>query len=1196
MLSSLGKIFKRSRAAMVVPEREKLVMRVLEPRVLLDAAALETATDMAGQVVHAELADLVDLPSDSDELPTQGQIYEEQRLDRDVVFIDGNVEDIGAIISELDPEVEIHVLDLDSDGVEQMASILDGRTDLAAIHIFSHGGEGFLNLGSAVLTGDTVTGSHVDALSRIGAALGPDGDILIYGCEFGAGNEGRAVAEQLALVTGADIAASDDLTGAEDLGGDWDLEVEVGELESEAYTFDGFKGVLGAFELGTVDAPTVTYVNPFVPSSAPAFGTVGEAGTVAIWTNAGTVDTPGGLVSVDVVATVVSVSNSSEIFVGFGTRDVDEGDLDDPTLDDFRVYVHNTSALAGGHNTGNTGSAIITWQIFESGTGQTVVADIGEVSLTTADIDGVGPGPNTTRETLSASLADLSSYTVQAGTNLDVTNDGSFIRATGTADQDNELTSWVQYSWNSINQLTMEYEVRTPYAYYNHDGDGDLVFTNPTTSAATDIDLDADDSSGATGSSYQTTYYYSGAVGGPVSIADGDITVSNDQNQSTSATITMATSYSGDLLNVDSGILASLGITATITGTPGSGPLIVQLDGAAAPIDYQTAIQAITYSNTISGFNLTPRTIGVQVFDGAFSSGTAVTTIGFSGTLNQPTAVADLYITNEDTTLTVGSPNRLIDNDLEPQSQTVTVTVATDSSGAAIVINPVGAPSPTTNLLPSGAVLTLYDDGSFDYIPAPNASGVDYFNYTIQDPDGFTSSSYASINIQGVADSVAPGGGIESAASDEDQNTGVVDFSAIVTPDTDGSEVLTYGATNIPTGFTITDGANTVTVTSLSQTVSLSGWDLTNIFLTRPGTDDHSDLDIVIQAVVTVVEGNGSILTSNADVRFNVAAVADAPNLSLSGSAGGAMDIPTGLGSLISASLVDTDGSETITSYTVSNWPAGFQLLQNGTPLSPAAGPHTILAVDLPNLSVQTTTGYIGTFTLDVLATVQETAPQDDVSVLSANSVLGTLSITIDNIDEPVTAANDLASGISGSAININPLNNDLVPDGGAVITLIDGQSPTVGVPITLSSGNGTVTLNGDGTITFQSTNTFVGSEVISYTVADSDGDTDTATITVDVTVGWILTGSSTVAEGSAGSYTLALSGSLPYGQVASVDISLSNIDTSGADYNDLATAISAAIVGRPEFAFDGTTLTYTNFENTTGGFVDISGSGTGLE
>ncbi|MEL6785619.1 MAG: DUF4347 domain-containing protein, partial [Pseudomonadota bacterium] len=172
MLSAFGKIFKSKKQQVSAPQADKPLMRALEPRVLLDAAAIETARDMAASATHAELADAhmaAQADNISDDMPTEGHVPARD-LSRDVVFIDGNVTDIGALLSELDPDVEVHILDLQSDGVEQIADLLDGRSDIAAVHIFSHGGQGFLNLGSSQLSSDTISTSHVEARTRIGAS------------------------------------------------------------------------------------------------------------------------------------------------------------------------------------------------------------------------------------------------------------------------------------------------------------------------------------------------------------------------------------------------------------------------------------------------------------------------------------------------------------------------------------------------------------------------------------------------------------------------------------------------------------------------------------------------------------------------------------------------------------------------------------------------------------------------------------------------------------------------------------------------------------------------------------------------------------------------------------------------------------------------------------------------------------------
>ena len=1153
-------------------------MRVLEPRILLDAAGAETEQNMSEQAGHVELANAAGKDAaptgdsgDSDDASETEGAQARRDLSRDVVFIDGGVDNIGQLLGEIDPDVEVHILDLQSDGVEQIADILDGRQDLLAVHIFSHGGEGVLNLGSDQLSSQTITTTHVEALNQIGSALGDDGDILIYGCDFGSGSLGSLAAQQLSQATGADIAASDDLTGAEDLGGDWDLEVSSGLIEAKAFQATGYKGVLGAFELGTVDAPTVTYVNEIVPATAPGFGSVGEAGTVAIWSNAGTVETESGPVQVDVRATVVSVSDANNIFVGFGTRDDDDGDADNPLLDDFRVYVYNDTAVAGGSNSGTIGSATIVWEIFENGTNQTVRADIGEVSLTTADIDGVGPGTVTTRETLAAALSDLSSYTVQAGTNLEVSNDGVNLRATGTADQNSEESSWVQYSWNSINQLTMIYETRTPYAYYNHDGDGDLVFTNPETAYATGIDLDLNDSSGASGSNYQTIYYSNATNGTPVAIADGDVTVSNAANRVTHATVTLTNAMSGDQLNVQTSILSSLGLTGVVdTSVPGV--ITATLSGNASAIDYQTAIQSITYENTNYGsIDVTPRSVDVQVFDGAFASGIANTAVTFGTIINQPTADRDLYVGQEDTALLVDAAGGLLANDTDPNSVSISIVSATDANGVVIPVNVTGAAAPVSHTLPSGAMVTLFDDGSFEYVPLADYSGVEYFDYTVRNVNGFIGQSYAAINIQGVADDAVLPVGLISGAADEGNQSATVDLTS-VQGDSDGSESLQYSLSQVPSGFVVTDGVESYTSTGLADIVDLEGWDLTTVSLIPPGSAADSDLDVTIQLIVDSTEPNGSTSSETGNVTFRFDAVADVPLLTLTnGSAGpGAM---MNLSPLISASVVDNDGSEEIASYQFSNIPPGATLFIGAVAQAQSGGIVTVSAADFAALRLQAPTG-LATYTMDVTAISAEVNAENEITTFSVPSTTETLTFTVDNVDDPVLARDDSYLVFSGQTTILNPLGNDDAPDGGPVITSVDGQTIAIGQTRSLTGGVGDVTLNADGTLTFSAASSFTGQASFSYEMEDVDGSTDSATVVLNAPT-WTITGDATAGEGASASYTIVLDAVPPMGTPVSVDIDAINVDTVSTDYGDLAAAVQVAADASPYFAFDGTTLTY---------------------
>ncbi|MEM9734576.1 MAG: DUF4347 domain-containing protein, partial [Pseudomonadota bacterium] len=1203
MLSAFGKIFKSKKKQVSAPQADKPLMRALEPRVLLDAAAMETARDAAASAAHAELADAhmaAQTENPSDDMPTEGHVPVRD-LSRDVVFIDGNVTDIGALLSELDPDVEVHILDLQSDGVEQIADLLDGRADIAAVHIFSHGGQGFLNLGSSQLSSDTITTSHVEALTRIGASLAEGGDILIYGCDFGAGETGRAVAAQLAAVTGADIAASDDLTGSAEKGGDWDLEVEAGQIETRAFAALGYGHTLDAFELGSNTEPVITLADTrtLTPTGLGTI-TAGGVGSTATWENAGIVTfDDGSTAAVDVRATVDSVSNSLT-GVGFGIR----SDGTD-NVDDFRVIIYNDNSPTADTNDNpevlDEGVVQITWEIFLAGTN--TKANFGEVGLTISDIDG-RDGLVATREALGAETGDLSSYTVQAGTNLIDSNTAGFIFVDGTQDQNDEESSWVRFNWNSVNELTMQYRTHTPQAFYHHDGDGDLVFTNPNTSFATGIDLDADDSSGASGSSYQTIYFSPPTgTGTPVEIADADIVVSNSGGRQTSATIVLTNALAGDVLEVNQPILNAIGLTST-TDTSVPGQITITLTGDASPVDYQTAIQTITYRSTVNGnaIDLTPRSIDVEVFDNSFSSGVANTAITFGTVVNQPTAIRDLYIADEDTMLSVATAAGVLANDSDPQNGALTLSAASTSAGTPITVNAVGAVSPVSTTLPSGGVLTLFDDGSFTYDPATDFSGVDYFNYTTMDTGGFTADSFASINVRGIADTPSVPSAPTATVSNEDVATNPINITSVQT-DGDGSETLVYTVTNIPVGLTLTDGTETFTATSPTDTVDVSAWNLTNIFVTRPGTDSHSDQDLILQLNVSSVEPNGSTATVVRDLIYNVAAVADAPNLvGTNGNTG--VDVPVPLAPLVSASLVDTDGSEEIVSYTLSNIPAGYQVLNNGVPLTITGGTTTFNATDLANITIATTAGFTGTYTFDVIATSEETNPQDDVAVATADSAVVTISVTTDTADDPVTAGDDTARTNPGTPVTLSVLNNDSVPDGGATITQINGAAVTVGTPVNLPSGNGTVVVNANGTITFTPTAIYTGGETFTYTVADGDGDTDTATATVTLNPRWTLTGDTTVAEGDVADYVLSLVGEMEAGQQASVSLSLTDIDTTVTDRSNLTSVLVELAASRTDLTFDGTTLTYTRPADTDyvtiydadgGNFNDISGTGTNL-
>jgi Ca2+-binding RTX toxin-like protein len=173
---------------------------------------------------------------------------------REVLVIDPAVagwEDIAAAAGQ----ARIVVLDVQQDGLVQIAAALATERDLAALHIVSHGGAGQIVLGNTAVTAGVL--AHYGAqLAAIGRSLAVAGDILLYGCEVGQGDAGAAFLEQLSDATGSDVAASTGLIGAAALGGHWRLEAHVGTILARPLAAPAFAGTL-AIVTGTVGNDTL---------------------------------------------------------------------------------------------------------------------------------------------------------------------------------------------------------------------------------------------------------------------------------------------------------------------------------------------------------------------------------------------------------------------------------------------------------------------------------------------------------------------------------------------------------------------------------------------------------------------------------------------------------------------------------------------------------------------------------------------------------------------------------------------------------------------------------------------------------------------------------------------------------------------------------------------------------------------------
>ena len=146
-----------------------------------------------------------------------------------LLFIDSAVKDYQSLVAEVRPETEVHVLDSSQDAIRQITQVLLGREGISSLHIVSHGESGKLGFGSSQLN-STDLPEYTQSLRSWGKSLTDDADILLYGCDIAQGEIGQSFIQQFAQLTGADIAASDDLTGSAALGGNWTLEVNTGDI------------------------------------------------------------------------------------------------------------------------------------------------------------------------------------------------------------------------------------------------------------------------------------------------------------------------------------------------------------------------------------------------------------------------------------------------------------------------------------------------------------------------------------------------------------------------------------------------------------------------------------------------------------------------------------------------------------------------------------------------------------------------------------------------------------------------------------------------------------------------------------------------------------------------------------------------------------------------------------------------------
>ena len=272
-----------------IPFARKPVFQELESRLLLSADLNPVAQETlfaTPALQGAEYRALVEPASEP--VVTSMQVAPIQRTN-EVVFVDMATSEYQALVDDMRDtaaaqgrNLEFVLIDADKDGVRKITDTLAQRSDLDAIHIVSHARDGAVQLGSTQLDVEVLF-QRSAAIKTWGKALVENGDILIYGCDLAGSQQGKSLVDALARLTRADVAASEDLTGSADQGGNWKLEFTTGNIEATAFaSAEALAGYGGLLALPLVDLNTPT---PFIASDNFATqGYTGGTGWTSGWT------------------------------------------------------------------------------------------------------------------------------------------------------------------------------------------------------------------------------------------------------------------------------------------------------------------------------------------------------------------------------------------------------------------------------------------------------------------------------------------------------------------------------------------------------------------------------------------------------------------------------------------------------------------------------------------------------------------------------------------------------------------------------------------------------------------------------------------------------------------------------------------------------------------------------------------------
>ena len=1162
------------------PKKRDLLIEQLEDRVLFDAVPIAPmdVVDDPGLDVSA----FVQSSNQSATSETMGATDGQEVNRREVVFVDKGVDGYEDIVADFvsERDVEIFFINDQSSGLDQMLGHLQGRTDIDAIHIVSHGSEGSLQLGNSNLTSDNLANDFAKELVRIGQTLSDSGDILIYGCDLGGSTEGDSFIQTFSDLTSADVAASDDLTGNADQGGDWDLEKRVGNVEADTLVSEKFDGTL----LET-DAGFVVGGETFGNMNEIAITPLSQGGTSSrLYANSATAN--GGAISIDLQLTLIDTFDENGN-VTTGTTDqmpVTFSDFADGPI----LLARNVGATVAGFQ-GHTAHIVV--EFFDSATGNPLSV-VGE--FTFKDIDYIAPAgtdSGTGSEAVTVISDQVESYQLSSNptTNIVTEDNGdgtttftNYTTSGGGADQER----WVNAKFHNMPELNLRFHARnqntgyglstanftaTPISFSQPVAQDDNFTTDQETTISGNVvtsdngngaDSDPDNdplevylingdpagvgnaTAGANGGlftinsngtySFDPNSEYDHLGVGETATTTIQYTVRDATGLASTATVTVIIEGTNDApvasgtippqTDVDDVDTGSLDVSGYFSDTDTNDTLTFSAANLPPGLSIHPLTGIITGTPDNSASQGGPYNVIITASDG--NGGSATRNFNWTVTNPGPTATDNSGIVNENSATETG--NIITDDDgsgtdSDPDGDTLTV-----SNIAGGTVNGTTAGSFGDIVINSDGTYTYTLDNSNSTVNGLDNGDTltETFNYTVSDGEGGTDTATLTITINGTNDAPVVGGTIPPQSDlDADTVTAVNVSTAFSDPEGD---TLTFGAVGLPAGLMIDPVTGLITGMLDNSASQNAPGGVHNITVTA--TDDDG---LTVATTFTWTVGNPgpdavndfdsttqTALTSGNVVTSNDSDP-DGDAISVNAVDGAAVNV--------SSPVAGSNGGD----FTI-NSDGSYSFDPNGAFDSLSAGQTATTSVTYTITDME---GGTDTATLTVTVTGTNDAPTNVGTIPPQTDVDGTGISTLDV--SPYFADVDSTDTLTFSSSGL-PAGLSINPTTGEITGTIDNSASQSGpytVDIMAADGNGgtisqrftwTVTNPGpsavnDANATDQATN------AIGNVVTSNDSDPDGDTITVNSVNGAAGNVSSPVAGTNGGEFTINPDGSYTF-------------------------------------------------------------------